>query len=94
MPLHPADPRVHLAARGHREDAAAAFQRPDVIGSLPWVIGLTLAGEAVGANWKSLERHLHVVDYAIVVAIIAGLAWLVVRNVRGRGDSAGGTATE
>jgi len=65
-----------------------------VLGSLPWVIGLTLAGEAVGANWKSLERHLHVVDYAIVVALVVGLAWLVFRSMRGRGDSAGGTATE
>lgn len=64
-----------------------------VIGCVPWVIGLTLIGEAVGANWKSLERHLHVVDYMIVLAVIVGIAWLVVRNVRGRGDSAGGAAT-
>jgi membrane protein DedA with SNARE-associated domain len=64
-----------------------------VIGCVPWVIGLTLIGEAVGANWKSLERHLHVIDYLIVLAVIVGIAWLVVRNVRGRGDSAGGATT-
>lgn len=64
-----------------------------VIGSLPWVIGLTLAGEEVGAHWKTLERHLHVVDYAIVVAVVAAIVWLVVRGVRGRRDSEGGTAT-
>jgi membrane protein DedA with SNARE-associated domain len=60
---------------------------------VPWIIMLTLLGEAVGANWKTLERHLHVVDYAIVVAVIAGIVWLVVRSVRGRRDSAGGAAT-
>jgi len=65
-----------------------------VIGCVPWVIGLTLIGEAVGSNWKSFERHLHVVDYVIVVAIVVGLGWLLIRSVRGRGDSAGGTATE
>jgi membrane protein DedA with SNARE-associated domain len=64
-----------------------------VVGSLPFVIGLTLAGQAVGANWKSFERHLHVFDYIIVAAVIVAIVWLVVRNVRGRGDSAGGTAT-
>jgi membrane protein DedA with SNARE-associated domain len=65
-----------------------------VIGSIPFVVGLTLAGEAVGANWKTLERHLHVVDYLIVAALVVGIAWLIVRNVRGRGDSAGATETE
>jgi membrane protein DedA with SNARE-associated domain len=63
------------------------------IGCVPWVIGLTLAGVAVGANWKSFERHLHVVDYLIVAGVVAAVVWLVVRTVRGRGDSAGGPAT-
>jgi membrane protein DedA with SNARE-associated domain len=64
-----------------------------LIGCLPWTIGLTLAGEAVGAHWTTLERHLHVVDYVIVLAVIVGIVWLVVRGVRGRRDSAGGAAT-
>ncbi len=64
-----------------------------LLGCLPWTIGLTLAGEAVGAHWTTLERHLHVVDYAIVLVVIVGIVWLVVRGVRGRRDSAGGAAT-
>jgi membrane protein DedA with SNARE-associated domain len=64
-----------------------------VIGCVPWVIGLTLLGEAVGANWKSLERHLHVVDYVIVAAVIVGIVWLIMRSARSRRDSAGGPAT-
>jgi membrane protein DedA with SNARE-associated domain len=64
-----------------------------VIGCIPWVIMLTLIGKAVGANWKSFEHHLHVVDYAIVAAAVIAIAWLVIRNVRSRGDSAGGPAT-
>jgi membrane protein DedA with SNARE-associated domain len=64
-----------------------------VIGCIPWVIILTLIGQAVGANWKSFEHHLHIFDYVIVVAIIAAIVWLIVRSVRGRRDSAGGPAT-
>lgn len=64
-----------------------------VVGCVPWVIALTLAGQAVGSNWKSLERHLHVFDYLIVLAVIAGIGWLILRAVRGRRDSAGGAAT-
>ena len=64
-----------------------------IVGSIPFIVGLTLAGEAVGANWKSVERYLHVVDYLIVVAVVVAIAWLVIRNVRSRGDSAGGPAT-
>jgi hypothetical protein len=33
-----------------------------------------------------------VVDYVIVLAVIVGIVWLVVRGVRGRRDSAGGAA--
>lgn len=62
-----------------------------VIGCIPWVILLTLAGEAVGANWKSLEHHLHIFDYVIVLAVIGGIAWWVMRKARTRRDSSGGT---
>lgn len=64
-----------------------------VIGSLPFVIGLTLAGQAVGANWKSFERYLHAFDYLVVAAIAVAIVWLVVRTIRRRGDSADGPAT-
>jgi membrane protein DedA with SNARE-associated domain len=54
------------------------------VGCIPWVLMLTLAGRAVGDNWEDLQKQLHVVDYALVLAIIAGAVWLVVRQRRRR----------
>lgn len=55
-----------------------------LIGCIPWVLMLALAGRAVGDNWESLQKQLHLVDYALVVAIVGGVVWLVVRNRRRR----------
>ena len=55
-----------------------------LVGCIPWVLMLTLAGRAVGDNWEDLQKQLHVVDYALVLAIIAGAVWLVVRQRRRR----------
>jgi len=54
------------------------------IGCVPWVIALTLAGRAVGDNWEQLQHHLRWLDYAIVLAVVAGIVWLVVRSRRRR----------
>jgi len=57
-----------------------------LIGCIPWVIMLTLAGQAVGDNWESLQHKLHYVDYALVLAIVVGIGYLVVRQRRRRRD--------
>ena len=54
------------------------------LGCIPWVTGLTLLGRYVGKDWESLQHKLHYIDYAIVLAIIGGIAWLIVRNRRSR----------
>jgi len=54
------------------------------LGCLPWVIGLALAGRAVGDNWDQIQRQLHWFDYAVLAAILIGVVWLVVRRRRGR----------
>ena len=51
-----------------------------LIGCIPWVLMLTLAGRAVGDNWEDLQKQLHYFDYALVVAIVGGVVWLVVRH--------------
>jgi membrane protein DedA with SNARE-associated domain len=55
-----------------------------LIGCIPWVVMLTLAGRAVGDNWEDLQHNLHYFDYALVLAIIGGVVWLVVRHRRRR----------
>jgi membrane protein DedA with SNARE-associated domain len=59
------------------------------LGSLPWVLGFGLLGRAVGDNWEQWRHHLQVFDYLVVAAILAGVAYLIVRRRRG-----GGTPTE
>jgi membrane protein DedA with SNARE-associated domain len=55
-----------------------------LIGCIPWVLMLTLAGRAVGDNWEDLQKQLHYFDYALIVIIIGTIAWLVVRHRRRR----------
>jgi membrane protein DedA with SNARE-associated domain len=49
------------------------------VGCIPWVLALTLLGDAVGKNWDTLHSRLAFLDYAIAAAIVVGIAWLAVR---------------
>ena len=51
-----------------------------VIGSIPWVTGLTLLGRAAGDDWDRLQRQLHYVDYALILVAAGGLVVLLVRR--------------
>src|SRR6201991_4502491 len=55
-----------------------------IAGCLPWVFMLTLAGQQAGAHWKDWKDGLHYVDYAVLAMIVVGIAFLVVRYLRGR----------
>jgi membrane protein DedA with SNARE-associated domain len=59
---------------------ALRFSLLTAIGCIPWVTALALGGQAVGANWDSLQHHLHYVDYAIILAILGGAGWLLWRR--------------
>lgn len=54
-----------------------------LLGALPWVLGLALAGHALGGDWKSVRKGFEYVDYAVVVLVLLGLVYLFVRR-RGR----------
>jgi membrane protein DedA with SNARE-associated domain len=55
-----------------------------LLGCVPWVLGLALAGEAVGSNWQDVRKGFEYVDYAIVALVVAGVVYAVVRVRRGR----------
>src|SRR4051795_27106 len=56
-------------------------------GCLPWVFMLTFIGQQAGDRWESWKNYLHYVDYAVIAAIVLGVAYLLLRRRRG-------TATE
>jgi membrane protein DedA with SNARE-associated domain len=54
-----------------------------VIGSIAWMTGLGLLGREVGSNWESWRKHLEYADYVVIGLIALGIAYLVLRRVRG-----------
>jgi membrane protein DedA with SNARE-associated domain len=57
-------------------------------GCVPWILMLTLIGRAAGDNWERWKDNLHYVDYAVLVAILLGAGWLLVRRWRSGRDVA------
>ena len=56
-------------------------------GCIPWVLMLAIIGREVGDNWEEWRDHLHYLDYVVLVAIVAGIVYLLIRR---RGDRGGG----
>ena len=59
-----------------------------LLGCIPWVLMLGLIGESVGHNWEDWRDKLHYLDYAVVVAVLGGAAYLLIRRYRGGGPGA------
>ena len=55
-----------------------------LIGSIPFVLGLALAGHALGGDWKTVRKGFEYVDYVIVVLVVVGIVYAVVRRRRSR----------
>ncbi len=58
-------------------------------GCIPWVLALGILGQEVGGNWEEWRGYLHYLDYPILLALLAGSVWLVIRWRRGPDDGAG-----
>jgi membrane protein DedA with SNARE-associated domain len=54
-----------------------------VIGSIPWVAGLAWLGYALGPHWEQAHGVMRYGDYVVVAALVAVVAWLVVKRRRG-----------
>ncbi|HXA54014.1 MAG TPA: hypothetical protein VNV37_03975, partial [Solirubrobacteraceae bacterium] len=65
-----------------------------VIGSIPWVLALALAGHALGGDWTSVRKGFEYVDYAIVALVVVGVVYWRVRRRAGRASEALAVADE
>jgi membrane protein DedA with SNARE-associated domain len=54
-----------------------------LLGSIPWVLALAFAGHALGSDWTSVRKGFQYVDYLILVLLVAGIVYAVVRARRG-----------
>jgi membrane protein DedA with SNARE-associated domain len=61
-------------------------------GCIPWVLGLALAGEALGSEWKNARSAFEYVDYAVVVLVVVAVIAAVLRRRRGSRDTGGPAA--
>jgi len=59
-----------------------------LVGTVPWVVGLALAGHALGGDWKTVRKGFEYVDYAVLAAIAVAVVYVIVRRRRGRREPA------
>jgi len=55
-----------------------------LIGTIPWVLGLALAGHALGGSWTSVRKGFEYADYVIVALVVVGIVYALVRRRRAR----------
>ena len=58
------------------------FSVYSLLGSIPWTAGLAWAGLALGGRWKAVERWIQPLSIAFAVAVVALVAFWVVRRIR------------
>jgi len=64
------------------------------IGCIPWVIMLTAVGVKVGDNWEHIQKRLHYLDYAVLIAVAGLLVWWLVRRRTARAAAGVGPGDE
>ena len=57
-------------------------------GSLIWNIIWISAGYQLGENWAEVEKYAHVLTYAIVIVLLAAVAWFVWTHLKARRTTA------
>jgi membrane protein DedA with SNARE-associated domain len=60
------------------------FTALTLAGCIPWVLMLGVIGREVGERWEEWRDHLHYLDYAVLAAILIGIAYLLIRRRRER----------
>jgi membrane protein DedA with SNARE-associated domain len=78
---------------GFVEVPVSMFALLSLIGTAVWVAAISLAGYAVGTQWKSIEKAISLAGYAIAAVIVIGIAAFVLHRLRGiRREGAAGAA--
>ncbi len=54
------------------------------IGAIPWVLGLALAGEALGSEWKNVRNAFEIATYVSLALIVEWIGYAVGRRRRAR----------
>jgi membrane protein DedA with SNARE-associated domain len=62
------------------------------VGIIPWVLAFGILGKQVGSNWDDWQARLHYVDYVVLLGIVIGIGYLIVRRRRARRDLQGASA--
>ena len=57
----------------------AKFSVYTLLGCIPWVFALTYFGYVLGENWGRIGDFPHYLDYAVAVAFLVGLVYLLWR---------------
>ncbi len=55
-----------------------------LLGSIPFVLGLALAGYALGGDWTSVRKAFEYADYVVVALVVVGIVYALVRRRRAR----------
>lgn len=58
------------------------FSALTLAGCVPWVLMLGLIGREVGERWEEWRDNLHYLDYAVLLAIVVGIVYLLIRRRR------------
>jgi membrane protein DedA with SNARE-associated domain len=56
------------------------FSLLTVLGCIPWVTALTLAGYYLGNNWQEVLTYTRPLEYAVLAAVVIGIAMVLVRR--------------
>jgi membrane protein DedA with SNARE-associated domain len=55
-----------------------------LLGCIPWVFALGFLGREVGSRWDEWKDRLHYLDYVVLAAIVALVAYALIKRRRGR----------
>jgi membrane protein DedA with SNARE-associated domain len=69
---------------GALEMPLARYTALTAAGSALWCFALAGVGVGVGASWESFHKSFRYADYAVALLVVAGVAWVVWRQVRKR----------
>jgi len=70
-------------AAGVAEMPFGRFLMFATLGSIPWIAGLGILGQAVGSHWTNWRHNLEYVDYVALALLIAAIVYVVIRRMRG-----------